>query len=251
MKLTLKRLYRRFRREISGDGVVNFRNRGIVNFIDVGSVGKLPAPWNAHAQKIHHLLKFEPRDRPLYTPNVTTLNVALWSDNAELDFYIYEGLGGSGSSLFRQNIDYVRENFETLKKRGDPKLAETWFERSRLVRTERLVCRKLDDVLSELQRQYHFAKIDAQGAEYEILRGAEGWLRADCLGLQLELFTLPLYQGIPLLPEVREYLRGFGFEMVKQYPAHGTFDSQHDCVFLKTQAVNPAVLDTIRGVYGL
>ncbi len=38
--------------------------------------------------------------------------------------------GGHGSSLFRQNADYVRENFdESARLSGPSSLAETWFER--------------------------------------------------------------------------------------------------------------------------
>ncbi|HEX2620470.1 MAG TPA: FkbM family methyltransferase [Phototrophicaceae bacterium] len=255
----LKRLYRRVRRTLNstltGEGVINFRGNGVINFIDIGSVGHLPSPWDQNAPKIHHLLKFEPRDQAVQSSNITTLDVALWSDNDTHDFYIYQGLSGSGSSLFRQNYDYVRENFATLSQRGDPKLAETWFERSQLIRTEKLVCRCLDDVLKELQPpvKYHFMKIDAQGAEYEILRGAEDLLRSSCIGLHLELFTVPLYVGIQLLPEVEAYLAGFGFELVRKMPAHGSFASQHDCLFLKTvfKTDMGAEMQVIRDVYKL
>lgn len=253
MKALLKRLYRRIRRALTGEGVINFRGRGIVNFIDIGSVGSLPDPWKQNAPIIHHLLKFEPRDQAVLSSGVTTLNIALWSTNTERDFYIYEGLSGSGSSLFKQNHDYVVEHSDTLARRGDPRLAQTWSERSRLVRTERLRCRALDDVLYEFQssRDYHFMKIDAQGAEYEILRGAEHLLRTSCVGLHLELFTMPLYVGIKLLPEVEAYLAKFDFELVQQMPAHGSFASQHDCVFIKKTASNQPVMRAIREVYKL
>ncbi|MBC8098310.1 MAG: FkbM family methyltransferase [Armatimonadetes bacterium] len=226
--------------------------RGAVNLIDIGSVGKLPAPWNQHSQRIRHLLKFEPRDAAAQTPHITTLSVALWREEAERDFYIYQGLQGSGSSLYLQNYDYVRDHYAALSQRGDPALAATWFERSQLVSTERLACRTLDTILLEQpSRPYHLLKIDAQGAEYDILRGAEQLLRGDCLALQLELFTLPLYMGIRLLPEVQAYLADFGFALVKQYPAHGTFASQHECVFMKADAATSTVGRAIQAVYGL
>jgi FkbM family methyltransferase len=253
LKALLKRLYRRARRILTGEGIINFRGRGVVNFIDIGSVGSLPDPWKQNAPVIRHLLKFEPRDRATQSPDVTTLNIALWSTNTERDFYIYEGLSGSGSSLFKQNHEYVVEHSDTLARRGDPRLAQTWSERSRLVRTERLRCRALDDVLYEFQpnQEYHFLKIDAQGAEYEILRGAEHLLLTSCVGLHLELFTVPLYIGIKLLPEVEAYLAKFDFELVQQMSAHGSFASQHDCLFIKKTATNKAVLQAIRKVYKL
>ena len=44
-----------------------------------------------------------------------------------------------------------------------------------------------------------------------------------------------MYEGIKLLPEVEVYLKKFGFELVKKFPAHGSFNSQHDCLFLITK----------------
>ena len=251
MKPQLQGLYRLARRRLLGKGIVNFRGRGIVNLIDVGSVGGLPYPWSDNSDKIHHLLTFEPRDNTRNSPHITAINVALWKSNCERDFYIYKGFGGTGSSLFQQNVDYVTQNWEQLRTRGDGYLADTWFDRSKLERVERITCRRLDDVIKELGHlfPYHFLKIDAQGAEYEIMKGAEHLLSTSCLGLHLELFVIPLYKGIKLLPEVVEYLKGFEFQLFKKFPPHGSFDSQHDCIFLKEGVISP-VTEVIQKVYG-
>ncbi len=252
MKRSLKDLYRYARQRLLGETMVNLIGKGIVNLIDVGSAGDLPYPWKKNANKILHLLKFEPRDKPSRSPYIVTVDAALWGTNCERDLYIYKGFGGSGSSLFQQNYGYVAENFEELLSHGPRYLSSTWFERSQLDRIERIACRRLDDVLQELAHpfSYHFLKIDAQGAEYEILKGAEEFLRQVCVGLHLELFVLPLYKEIKLLPSVKAYLEGINFELVKKFPAHGSFDSQHDCVFLKRGQMNK-VVDTIRGIYDL
>ncbi len=250
LKTTIQKLIKRARKSVFGSEVINFRERGVVNLIDVGSVGDLPFPWKENANRIQNLLKFEPRDTPSQNPYIKSIDTALWETNSELEFYIYKGLGGSGSSLFKQNYDYVRENFENLKHQGPKELANTWFERSELNRVEKIQCRKLDDVLEELDETfcYHFLKIDAQGAEYQILRGAENLLSSSCLGLHLELFNIPMYQGIKLLPEVEVYLNNFGFHLVKKFPAHGSFDSQHDCLFLKTEN-DSHLLKIIKKIY--
>ncbi|MCK4784989.1 MAG: FkbM family methyltransferase [Desulfobacteraceae bacterium] len=252
MKRALKGLYRYARQRLLGEGVVNFRGKGIVNLIDVGSAGDMPYPWNKNLSEIQHLLKFEPRDKPNRSPYIVTLDVALWETNGERDFYIYKGFGGTGSSFFQQNYEYVAENFEELRSRGPEHLANTWFERSQLERVERIACRRLDDVLEELDHTfpYHFLKIDAQGAEYDILKGAEHLLSTSCLGLHLELFEIPLYKGIRLHPEVVEYLKGFGFDLVKKFPPQGTFDAPHDFLFLK-KGLTSEVMDVILKVYDL
>ena len=213
-------------------------NEDKINFIDVGSAGDLPFPWDKNRDKIQHILKFEPRDNAEEKPNVITIDTALWGTSGERNFYIYKGLKGTGSSLFHQNYEWVDQNFDKIKNQGNMWLAETWHDRSQLVRTETVFCNTLDNILDKQTFPYHFLKIDAQGAEYHILKGAEKFLSTSCIGLYLELFTMPLYKNIKLLPEVEEYLKEFGFELVKKFPPHGSFNSQHDCLFLKNGVDN-------------
>ena len=231
---------------------INYRDEGLIGFIDVGSIGGLPEPWRANANLVKFLLNFEPIDVPRRGPNSMTYNTAVWETEETLPFYVYKGLNATGSSLFKQNFEYVKANFEELRKRGPKDLADTWFERSELVETIELPCRTIDAVLKDElpDTPFHFIKIDAQGAEYNILKGAKGLLAGDCVGLHLELFVVPLYEGIALLDEVQALLAEFGFRLEKKFPAHGTFDSQHDCVFLKANG-DPALLHEIRRVYGI
>ncbi len=231
---------------------LNGRGKGMLNFIDVGSLGPLPAPWFSNQDRIGFLLNFEPHEAPRRTANSLTLDTALWEGDAERPFYVYKGFSASGSSLFEQNTDYVRDNFDTLRLRGPRDLAESWLDRSTLVKTATLRCRALDEVLQQSVPDvpFHFMKIDTQGAELNILRGAEQLLRTQCIGLHLELFTLPLYKGIALLPEVQAHCAERGFRLVKKSPAHGSFDSQHDCLFLRENA-DPALLAQVRQVYVL
>lgn len=235
---------------LHGYGVVNRGGHGLVGLIDVGSVGSLPQPWHQRSDLLSHVLKFEPRDARAETSRVVTVDAALWSEPATLPFYIYAGLSGHGSSLFRENGDYVRANFEELRTRGPAYLANTWFERSRLDHVEEIRCTTLDTVLAQRSETYHVLKIDAQGAERQILEGAAEFLSSgECLALHLELFTLPLYRGIALRPEVEAMVDKIGFTLMKEYPPHGSFDSQNDCVFMRRAAAGP-VVEAIREAYG-
>lgn len=220
------------------------------NFIDIGSIGGLPKPWDKYSDNIDFLLNFEPNDHSIVTHNSMTYNTAVWEEEKILPFYIYKGFNNTGSSLFKQNFSYVDKNWEILKARGPKNLAQTWRERSSLIDTKTLKCKALDNILKEelSDKKFHFLKIDAQGAEYNILKGAEDFLNTSCVGLHLELFIIPLYQGITLLDDVVSYLETFGFELVKKFPAHGTFNSQHDCLFIhKTR--NPKIGNTIKNIY--
>lgn len=220
------------------------------NFIDIGSIGGLPKPWNKYSKNIDFLLNFEPNDKTVITPNSMTYNTAVWEKEETLPFYIYKGFNNTGSSLFKQNYAYVKKNWNIIKDRGPKNLAQTWEERSSLIEIKTLKCKALDTILTEelSEKKFHFLKIDAQGSEYNILKGAENFLRTTCVGLHLELFVIPLYQGIKLLDDVVSYLETFGFELVKKFPAHGTFNSQHDCLFIhKTK--NPKIADIIKRIY--
>ena len=223
-----------------------------VNLIDVGSAGLMPEPWASHRELIGKKLAFEPRDNESTIENVISISTTLWEKKEERNFYTYRGLNGSGSSLFLQNYDFVLKNFDSLKSIGPSGLAQTWLERSLPVAVNRVACSTLDNVLCELNlsEKLHFLKIDAQGAEYQILRGAENYLLNDCYGLQLELFTVPMYKGIKLYDEVVAYLNSLGFLLVKRFPSHGTFDSQCDCVFLRND-IEDDISRVIRTIYGL
>ena len=222
---------------LTGNSVINYRDNGIINFIDIGSLGRLPEPWFSNSRYIKNLLSFEPQEESSERKNVIISSHALWSEDCKRPFYIYKGLKGSGSSLFEQNFEYVNQNFETLKKSGPRHLANTWHERSELLKVTECNCKTLDHILEELNLpfSFDFLKIDAQGAEYEILKGAENFLNNSCSGLQLELFNIPLYKGIKLMPEVTGLLKGYGYILVKKMPFHGTFNSQNDCIFIKQE----------------
>lgn len=234
------------------ESLVNYRNRGVINMIDIGSAGLLPEPWIYRPQKIRRLLKFDPLESPSSNPAIQRVSVALWDENTERPFYVYKGLGGTGSSLFPQNYAWVDENFDTLRQRGTRYLAETWHERARVDRELSIECRRLDDVLPEVDpdTRYNFLKVDAQGAESRILQGAEKLLETSCQGLQLELFVMPLYEGIVLMDDVIAWLKERGFDLAKTFKPHGTFHSQNDCLFLKRDG-DPETLKVIRQCYGI
>ncbi|MDX9812930.1 MAG: FkbM family methyltransferase [Bacteroidales bacterium] len=250
-----RKLAKRVSNRVSGRGIINYRDRGSINFIDVGSSGHLPEPWLSNACHIRKLLSFEPLGTGKANNNIIVSPNALWSCTTIRPFHVYKGFRSTGSSLFEQNFDFVNSNFESLRMTGPGHLASTWHERSALVKTEQIECTTLDATLRQLDLPFtfDFMKIDAQGAEYEILIGAEKFLTESCCGLHLELFTFPLYKGIKLLPEVTGLLEKMGFTLVLKYPPHGTFNSQNDCVFIKTagSGVNKEKTDLIMKIYGL
>lgn len=83
---------------------------------------------------------------------------------------------------------------------------------SKYVEKQACTVRRLDSIwdshCSPADRAY--LKIDAQGAERAVLRGATRSLR-HVVGIQLELSLVPLYEGGPLLDEMLEQMTQLGF----------------------------------------
>jgi FkbM family methyltransferase len=79
--------------------------------------------------------------------NVSALNRACWNESAELDLYTASGLSTSGSHSVKKRVSH---------------------------RSIRARCARLDDVLRDLRVDTaDFIKIDVEGAEAEVLEGAQ------------------------------------------------------------------------------
>ncbi len=247
-------VWRAAQRRVLRRDVINKGGAGVVDMIDVGSVGGLADEWRDSQHLVRRLLNFEPLQAPRRAGSVLTVPAALWSSAERRSFYIAQGGNGTGDSLLAPNTEYVRAHFGELRERGPRQYADSWFDRSATARTITLDTTTLDAVLASLDEpsDYDFLKIDAQGADLEILKGADAFLRSgSCVGIQLEAFTIPLYVGVPLLPDFDEWLGHRGFARVFTAPAHGTFDSQHNVLYLRSGAGATDALRAIRHVYGV
>jgi len=85
---------------------------------------------------------------------------------------------------------------------------------SRYIGSERVRMHRLDSLAPGYLRQdsVFFLKIDTQGYEDRVLKGAEETL-ARTTGLQLELSLVPLYEGQRLFDELIEHVKAAGFEL--------------------------------------
>jgi FkbM family methyltransferase len=75
---------------------------------------------------------------------------------------------------------------------------------------------RVDDLLRD--HEYHFIKLDLQGYEMEALKGAGAALERT-VAIEVELSTVPLYQGAVLLPEMAVYLADRGYSLFSVEPA--------------------------------
>ena len=85
---------------------------------------------------------------------------------------------------------------------------------SRYIGSERVRMHRLDSLAPGFLRQDSvvFLKIDTQGYEDRVLKGAEETL-GRTTGLQLELSLVPLYEGQRLFDELIEQVKAAGFEL--------------------------------------
>ena len=114
-------------------------------------------------------------------------------DGSERTFHLCAGT--QSSSLFEPNMAF-RRRFQQLDDVG------------RVVSTERVATRRLDDI-AEVEGM-DFLKVDVQGAEVDVIRGAERLLQATVV-VHTEVCFAPLYRGQPLFAEIDQALRAFGF----------------------------------------
>ncbi|MBD2081309.1 FkbM family methyltransferase [Leptolyngbya sp. FACHB-17] len=102
--------------------------------------------------------------------------------------------------------------------------------------------RRLDSLSDELELNQHqiFLKVDTQGFEENVLRGGKGMLQGQNIQmLEVELSMRSFYSGEKLFPEMLDYIRGLGFELISMSPVH--VDSQkghvlqYDCIFIRKE----------------
>lgn len=96
-----------------------------------------------------------------------------------------------------------------------------WSSRLEQTTPETVSVRRLDEVWEEatsgIARPRVFVKLDTQGYDLAAFAGL-GDRASDVVGLQSELACVPLYQGMPLLPEQLSVYQAAGLELAGMFP---------------------------------
>jgi FkbM family methyltransferase len=125
-----------------------------------------------------------------------------------------------GSSNSRMAINVTESSFFSsfLTPRED---SQTTFPQNRVERTEEVAVWRLDHVLetciSGIASPRIYLKLDTQGFDLEVLKGAEDVL-AGVLALQTEVSFINIYQGMPGFTESIKECQARGFEVVDFLP---------------------------------
>lgn len=94
------------------------------------------------------------------------------------------------------------------------------FPPANYVGAEEVPIRRLDSIAAEIlgPTDIAFLKIDVQGFEKQVLTGASSTVNRSCVGMQLELSFLPLYEGGMLIREALDIAYSLGFTLTGLSP---------------------------------
>ncbi len=173
--------------------------------VDVGARGGLKEEWQAIREHAT-FVGFEPeqaeaaRLQSTAAPNERYIASALYS--APTRATLYHCQSPARSSLYHPNYEMISEIYGG---RGAYEVE----------RVDEIDVTTLDLLLEQgALPAPNFIKLDTQGCELDILKGATTALEGPLLALETEVEFLPLYRGQPLFADVDSFLRGKGFELV-------------------------------------
>ncbi len=175
-----------------------------ISLIDVGARCGIQRPWDqfpenhlfyfgfeADAEECQRLNnKIESGKRFKYFP------YALSNRDSTETLYLTQEEGRS--SIYKPNYKFINKFYESAGFHIKKELT--------------LITTTLNDVFNKNNIKPDFLKIDTQGSELKILKGANQYLDS-ILGLELEVEFIPIYEDQPLFHEVDSYVRGKGFEL--------------------------------------
>lgn len=172
-------------------------------YVDVGASGGIHKRWYQFGSGVKSIL-FEPDKKEFEklasneSENAIIVNSALAEKSKKVDFHICN----------RQEVSSIyKPNRNLLERYENP-------ERFHIQRTISLEANSIDNLLpKEGIHEIDFIKIDTQGSELDILKGANNYF-GNLIGLEVEVEFVELYQGQPLFTEVNSFVESKGFSLI-------------------------------------
>ena len=136
----------------------------------------------------------------------------------EYMFIIYAAISDvEGTATLNVN---KRSDMNSLKPIADT--TRTAFPKAKAMTEEEVATRRLDDVMDEfagLRDRPLFLKVDTQGNELEVIRGAAGALDR-IVAIQLEMSLVPMYKGESVYLVLLNELDRLGFDLHLVLPGY-------------------------------
>ncbi|MGH8119775.1 MAG: FkbM family methyltransferase [Gammaproteobacteria bacterium] len=226
----LVRLSRMPYRDIHAHLLELFRRLDINCVLDVGANMGQYATGLRNAGFTGHILSFEP---------VRECFDALARHQDERWRIFNFALGAAAATL---DFQVTRKNVFSSFLSPNEYAAKRFRESARVTGTEKVMVKRLDDVFSgivPLSEPRVFLKLDTQGYDLEVLKGARKVLPF-IRGLQSEISCKAIYSGMPTHIESLKFIDELGYEITDIYPlGHDKQDMcllEFDCVFRKRSA---------------
>jgi FkbM family methyltransferase len=128
---------------------------------------------------------------------ITVHPLALYSSNTTLTYRVSEH--HALNSVFQSNDDLLRQN-------------EYMLNAFAAAEERKVEARTIDSLFAG--RDIHFLKLDIEGAEYEVLKGATGVVSTTVLGLRSEVLFAPVYKDAPLFGDLHRLMLEQGMELL-------------------------------------
>jgi len=134
-----------------------------------------------------------------FKPNCKLINGCIGNIDGKAKFHILKNASASSMML----------PAEKAKKFGMPNTEISWGEHTELIETKEIVVNRLDTLVkSGMIPQIDFLSIDAQGADLDIIKGAD---ITNTLGICCEVEFNEIYENQPLFCDIQKYLKEKGF----------------------------------------
>ena len=181
-----------------------------ITIVDVGAVFGPDPRWIQLGERTCRFLTFEPDKRSLETPSddgpfqMLALSTALGNEQGRKTLYLTAG--PFASSLYRPNEAVLRQYGPW-----------PWHESAGV---DEVSVDRLDACLSDRPEWTpDFIKTDVEGADLDVLKGAETAL-GGALGLQVEAAFVERNVGAPLFADIDTFLRERGFTLFQLIREH-------------------------------
>ena len=166
-----------------------------LNIVDVGSTGGPELRWRKW-ENACFFYTFDPDPRAQsWSSTSKNFPVGLWSHRCSQTIHLASY--PPASSLFKPNQEFLS--------------AFSVQSAMQEVGTKKIELHTLDQILNG--HPIDFLKIDAEGAELEILKGATHTLNQQCLGMQLEALFCPIRQNAPSFNDLDTFAKNFDLQL--------------------------------------
>lgn len=178
----------------------------VTTVIDAGGRYGLHPTWKRFRGKVQYHL-FEP------DPDESARLARKYASRSGI--HVHPVALGETRQPVRLNILKHRGQNSVLRPRKD----SFWFAEARpqdgeVVGVHEAPCETLDHLRATQAIHPDFLKLDTEGSELPILRGATECLKTSVIGLRAESHFDAVYEDLPLFPELHRYLYGMGFVLL-------------------------------------